>query len=348
MKTPTIKDIAELAGVSKGTVDRVIHKRGKVSTKALEKVNEVLKEINYKPNLLARSLKKTKEYHICVVLPDFNDDPFWIPCNEGINEGINEFTSFGIFIEPFFFNPADIESFIEVNKKVLELSPDAVLLAPLFYKETLQIVSDYVSKNIIVSKFNNQLEIESTKNFVGQDLFKSGRIAASLMKMLISKNGTIAIIHIDEDFNNAIHMQEKEKGFRNYFNNAKNSNSKIETYNFNQNDLPEKLENLFKTSLNIEGIFVTTSKVYQIAEIIKNRKIENKKVIGYDLLNKNIDYLNDGIINFLIHQNPKKQVYLGLTYLVEYFLFDKEIPKKSLLPIDIITSENIETYTDIL
>ena len=41
-KKHTIKDIAKLAGVSKGTVDRVLHKRGKVSPAALEKVNEEL------------------------------------------------------------------------------------------------------------------------------------------------------------------------------------------------------------------------------------------------------------------------------------------------------------------
>ena len=40
-KKHTIKDIAKLAGVSKGTVDRVLHKRGKVSPAAFEKVNEV-------------------------------------------------------------------------------------------------------------------------------------------------------------------------------------------------------------------------------------------------------------------------------------------------------------------
>ena len=45
-KNYTIKDIAELAGVSKGTVDRVIHKRGKVSSKALEQVNKVLDQNN--------------------------------------------------------------------------------------------------------------------------------------------------------------------------------------------------------------------------------------------------------------------------------------------------------------
>lgn len=249
MKTPTIKDIAELAGVSKGTVDRVIHKRGKVSTKALEKVNAVLDEINYKPNLLARSLKNIKEYHICVVLPDFNEDPFWLPCNEGINEAINEFTSFGVFIEPLFFNPTDIKSFIDINNKVLEIAPDAVLLAPLFYKETLKIVANYVAKNIIVSKFNNRLEIESTKNFVGQDLFKSGRIAASLLKMLVSKSSTIAIIHIDEDFNNAIHMQEKEKGFKDYFSNTNESDYKIETYSLTKDNLSSKLNSLDRKSV---------------------------------------------------------------------------------------------------
>ena len=59
-KNYTIKDIAELAGVSKGTVDRVIHKRGKVSSKALEQVNKVLDQIEYKPNPIAKSLKNNK------------------------------------------------------------------------------------------------------------------------------------------------------------------------------------------------------------------------------------------------------------------------------------------------
>tara|TARA_R110002050_G_scaffold221364_1_gene357154 strand:- start:8170 stop:9222 length:1053 start_codon:yes stop_codon:yes gene_type:complete len=346
MKQHTIKDIAKLAGVSKGTVDRVIHKRGKVSTKAYDKVNKILKKINYQPNLLARSLKNNKNYYICVILPDFNEDAFWIPCYEGILEAIKEYSSFGIVIEPFFFYPDNVESFIETNNKVLKLSPNAVLLAPLFYKETVQIVSNYNEKNIIVSKFNSQLEIDNTKNFVGQDLFKSGRIAADLLKMLIPNNITIAIFHIGEDLKNAIHMQEKEKGFRNYFSNTKKSKIKIITRNSKENELSNNLESLFIEFSNIKAIFVTTSKVYKIADFIKRKKIKNIKLIGYDLLNENINYLNDDVIDFLIHQNPKKQVYLGLTYLVEYFLFDKEIPKKSLLPIDIITSENVDTYKD--
>ena len=76
----TIKDIAELSGVSKGTVDRVLHGRGKVSEKALKSVEKVLKEIDYQPNPMARSLKNNKIYTICVILPDPEQDAYWIPC----------------------------------------------------------------------------------------------------------------------------------------------------------------------------------------------------------------------------------------------------------------------------
>jgi len=48
----TIKDIAKAAGVCIGTVDRVIHKRGKVSKKSLEMVTKALEEFNYKPNTI--------------------------------------------------------------------------------------------------------------------------------------------------------------------------------------------------------------------------------------------------------------------------------------------------------
>lgn len=49
----TIKDIAQMAGVSAGTVDRVLHNRGDVSQKSKEKVQKVLDEINYQPNVFA-------------------------------------------------------------------------------------------------------------------------------------------------------------------------------------------------------------------------------------------------------------------------------------------------------
>jgi LacI family transcriptional regulator len=344
-KKYTIKDIAKLAGVSKGTVDRVLHKRGKVSPAALEKVNEVLKVIDYEPNLIARNLKNNKIYRICILLPDPKIDPYWLPCLNGIDDAVKEFKAFNLVIETLHFNPEKKKSFLKTNETVLELSPDAVLLAPLFHKETVDVIEKYHSLNIIVNTFNNQVESSFVKSFVGQDLFRSGRVAAKLLDS-ITGDGQIAIVHIDETYKNAIHMQEKERGFRNYFDEKENSAYTITTLKLKNPNVEINFNAFLNENLDLSGIFITTSKAYQIAKIISEFKRKKIGVVGYDLINENVTYLNQGVIDFMIHQNQKRQAYLGITSLVEHFLFQKEIPEMILLPIDIANSENAEYYIE--
>ena len=68
----TIKQIAQLAGVSVGTVDRVLHNRGKVSDKALAAVQAVLDTQSYRYNIhtSAVAFKKTgKSLHLLISIP---------------------------------------------------------------------------------------------------------------------------------------------------------------------------------------------------------------------------------------------------------------------------------------
>ncbi|TDE01923.1 LacI family DNA-binding transcriptional regulator [Flavobacterium hiemivividum] len=344
-KKLTIKDIALLAGVSKGTVDRVLHKRGKVSKKAYDSVNAVLNEIDYEPNLIARNLKNNKNHSISVILPDPTYDAYWLPCVKGIEEAIKEFRAFNLSIKTHYFDPTSTKSFTKVNESVLGLSPDAVLLAPLFYKEALQVVEKYNEKGIIVNTFNNQVQAQEIKSFVGQDLYRSGRVAAKLLA-LFSNKGQFAIIHIDESYKNAVHMQEKERGFRTYFTEKGVEDSHISTLKLKNSTIETKFVNFLDENPNLEGVFITTSKGYQIAKIIAETKPNKIAIIGYDLIAENVDYLNQGTIDFLIHQNPKRQVYLGITCLVDHFIFGKKIPDTILLPIDIVNSENASFYME--
>lgn len=342
-KKYTIKDIAKMADVSKGTVDRVLHKRGKVSPAALIKVNEVLAVIDYEPNLIARNLKKNKIYRISILLPDPKLDPYWQPCINGIEDAKIEFKAYNIALDTFFFNPESKKSFISTNELIVNTAPDAVLLAPLFHKETIEAIKIYDSLNIMVNTFNNQVEATSVTSFVGQDLFRSGRVAAKLLES-ISNNDKIAIIHIDETLKNAVHMQEKEKGFRNYFEEKGFDATNITTLKLKSPNVESAFSTYILENPNLSGVFVTTSKSYQIAKVLKEIAPRKIGVVGYDLIDENITYLNDGIIDFMIHQNQKRQVYLGITSLVDHFLFHKDIPKMILLPIDIVNSENADFY----
>ena len=345
-KKHTIKDIAKLAGVSKGTVDRVLHGRGKVSEKANQKITKVLNEIDYRPNLIARSLKNNKVYEIFVLLPDPTNDSYWIPANEGIKDAREEFSPFGIIVNKKFYDPKNRTSFLEMSNEALTSSPDVLLMAPAFHKESLEVFKSCKKRNILVALFNNYIDIFNNKNFIGQDLHQSGRVAASLIDKLTLSNQTIAVVHINEE----AHMRQKENGFKEYFEDKKSASHTIITYSLNENSteptiFKKDVFDFFEKNPKITAVFVTNSKAYLLLEALKYLE-RNLCVVGYDLLKENIELLEEGKIDFLIHQNPKRQAYLGVANLAEHFLFGKPIPYQNLLPIDIITAENISYYLE--
>ena len=344
-KKYTIKDIAALAGVSKGTVDRVLHKRGKVSETALIKVNKVLDEIDYQPNPMAKNLRINKIFKLFVLIPNVGKDSFWLPCKGAIQEFEDAYKGFGIKVENYFFDPASTDSFMKTAREMIALKPDAILTVPLFAKEAHIIVKECDEAGIKVSIFNNFIDSPHVHNFIGQDLYKSGRVAANLLHMLLKK-GHIGIIHIDEESRNATHLQEKEKGFRSYFSELLLNDYQISTLSISHKD-PVKFKSTLLQFLdqneNLEAMFVTISKSHLVADAIKDRE-QKQLIVGYDLVDKNVHYLKNGAVNFLINQKPKEQVTLALNYLAEYFLFDKVIPSEVLLPIVIVNSESVDGY----
>lgn len=340
-KKYTIKDIARLAGVSKGTVDRVLHNRGKVSKRASEKVEQILKEIDFQPNPIAQNLKNNKVYRISVLMPSANDDPYWAPAHYGILEAAKEFKPFGIIVDEFFYYPYDEISFLEKSMEALDSSPDALLMAPLFQREAEITFEKCQKLNIPVALFDNYIKSLKGKIFIGQDLYQSGRVAASLIDKIVDCDARISIVHINME----PHMDLKEQGFIQYFE-QKNGRHLI-TAHFFTTESSAGFENditiFFENNPTISAVFVTNSKTYRLKRFLD--QMEKKiAVVGYDLLEQNIECLKDGTIDFLIHQKPKQQAYLGVGYLAEHFLFGKEIPDQELLPIDIITSENVQYY----
>ena len=65
----TIKQIAEMCNVSRGTVDRVLNHRGRVSEETLQKVNDAVEKLGYKPNTFGKALAlQKKKLRIGIIL----------------------------------------------------------------------------------------------------------------------------------------------------------------------------------------------------------------------------------------------------------------------------------------
>src|SRR5699024_1764826 len=83
MNRPTIKDVAELAGVSVGTASKVINKKGNVSAKYQLKVDKAIKKLKYYPNEIARGLRSSSTKVIALLLADYTN-PFQMMLAKGI------------------------------------------------------------------------------------------------------------------------------------------------------------------------------------------------------------------------------------------------------------------------
>lgn len=81
----TIKDVAKKAGVSVGTVSNAINNIDIVSENTRRKVIKAIKELNFKPNSIARSLSKGKSNNIAIIVPEINN-PFFPELIRGITD----------------------------------------------------------------------------------------------------------------------------------------------------------------------------------------------------------------------------------------------------------------------
>lgn len=346
-KNIRIKDIAELAGVSEGTVDRVLHNRGKVSKTATEKVNRVLADINYTPNLIARTLGTNRTYHLIIIIPDPTLDPYWKQSFDGIEQAELELAQFGIIItlDYQFYNLHKKESFHEVTLKAFHAKPHGILIAPLFYYASIPFFKVLKESQIPFVLINTNINQAEGLSFIGQDLFQSGKLAAELISLGQAKESNFAILHINEDLSNAIHLIEKERGFKSYFESTDRYQTQVKTFTLQTSDPSEFILNMDEilNTPNLKGLFVTNSKAHLIACELERRNL-TVRLIGYDLLEENLKFLKRGFIHFLIHQNPKRQAKLGVRSLANYLLFNKTPPKLNLFPLEIISRNNIDSY----
>lgn len=342
-----IKDIAEIANVSIGTVDRVIHNRGEVSPSTSEKIRKLLQEFDYKPDIAARSLALKREIRLAVVMPRFiKEHTFWKLPQKGIQKALDELSKYQIRIDTFYFDQFDRLGFTECMERFPFGNVEGVLFAPVFHNESIDFLNRCVQEHTPVVLFNSMLEVPSVRSFVGQDAFQSGVVAARLIDYGLEPERDLAIVNMSARKDHYAHIIDRERGFRSYFMNQTERLNHMVTLDLNGADdliLEMKLDEICG-KYDIAGLFVTNSRVHKVARYLDGEIPGKVRLVGYDLLPENIEYLEKNRIDFLLSQKPGEQAFLGLTSLFNLVVFNREPEAKQWLPIDIITRENLRYY----
>src|SRR5690606_14465167 len=184
---------------------------------------------------------------------------------------------------------------------------------------------------------NSNIPNRKNISYFGPDLFYSGYTAAHLVDYLVGESDQILLMNIAKDIESDYHILKKEEGFTKYFT-ANNPNRIIKRnlYDTDYQSVKKSVAAALKGYPDIRLIFVTNSRVSLVARYLLEMKKEDILLVGYDFLQRNIDFLNKGVIDFLICEKPQEQAYRGVKALYRYLMFEEKQEKEYFMPFDII------------
>ena len=341
---PTLKEIAERAGVSIGTVDRVIHNRGRVSRKTLENVRRIIEQTDYKPNMFAKNLKLSKYFIFGVVMPKpSDDDEYWaLPIN-GINRAQQELSGHKVDVKFFFYDKYSEKSLNDTIPKILGTKLDGLLMVPAL-PGPFEKFAAKIPKDVPCVFFDSFIPNLTYITYIGQDSFRSGFLAGHLMHILIKEPGYLAVIKVLPE---GYHITDRVNGFLSYF--EKYPDYRLRVYDLDVSKgssiLDKNVKKIFDENPTPCGIFVSNAYTHLAAEYVQANGLKGKvHIIGYDPIEKNIKYLKNDVIDFLISQQSEKQGYEGIYSLYRKVVLNFPSPKKVFMQLDIITKENVAYY----
>ncbi len=353
-KQVKIKDIAKMAGVSAGTVDRILHNRGNVSKTSREAVERVLKEVDYKYNIHASAVSLRKEYKIIVSIPISGIGEYWGSIQNGIDHAISEYSDISINCIYSFYNQFDIYSCRTAFDGIVDTAPDAVIIGPTFIEETRGLCSRLDEKGIPYVFVDAVIDGTNPIATFTTDQYACGLLLARLLHAVASEDAEFALFRNRRVGNqSASNSVARKQGFLDYFARFGLQDRIHETYfsvmSPDEND--RNVLDFMNAHPKIEEIAALNSRGYIVADILSREWNRPVKMVTFDVTTNNVRCLRDGSINALLCQRPEMQGFLAVRAAISRLLYNMDNPaaqKHVLMPIDILMKENIDYYQTFL
>ncbi len=303
--------------------------------------------MEYQPNILASTLASKKTFSFALLVPEpISPEAYWNKPMIGVRQAFQEIQQYGVNIDIHLFKQSDPETFSNEAGLILDSNPEGVVLAPFFSRESKEFIGELKNRDIPYVFIDSNIKDSDKLSYIGQDSFQSGTLAAKLLDYSIPENASILILHFAKELDNMNHLVQREKGFYEYFSKASGKKNLITLEIADPNDIgcQNRIIEQIQSNTNIKGIFVTNSQVYYLGRILEQINKPEIRVIGHDLIRENIEFLNKGVVDFLICQRPEEQGYRAILTLFDHLVLRKDVNSENYTSIDIITKENLDYY----
>ena len=330
----TIQQIADKAGVSRGTVDRALNHRGRIAPEVAERIQGIADQMGY----VTKTKRKDKEKEIIAkigVVTQLAHASFMLEINRGIREAREELKERGIQVLVKEVASVDAKEQLCAIEELIQEKIQGLAVMPVESEKIRMCLNQLIEDmKIPVVTFNSDIVVIKRSCFVGMDNKKSGRAAAGLLGTLTRGKGKILII--TGYFSNPVNNFRVD-GF---VEELKESYPELEIAgvqaSFDETkEVQRIIENGMMAVSGISGILVVSGGQAGVAEAFSTLKLDRRPyVVIYDHTPKNEKALRENTVDFLIDQNGYVQGYRPLNILADMILKGK-LPEEEYLYTDI-------------
>lgn len=337
----TIKEIAALAGVSRGTVDRVLNNRGAVNPVTAEKVREIAKALDYKPNRAGLVLAAQKKRLKLGVILFSLENPFYVDVLAGVHDKADELAGYNCTVLIRHIS-SGVEEQLSAIDELLEEEVNGIALVPYNDDRIRKRINLLYDRGIPVVTFNTDIENSKRLAYVGSHYTRSGATAAGLLQLMTSGQVNAGIV---TGSSNILCHTERIAGFTRTLaphheriritDIVECHDDEIESY--------EKTTRLLSNHPEINALFFAAGGVYGGCRGVSALGLAGHlRIIAFDLVPTTRELLMGGTIAAVICQQPRLQGSKPLSLLFAY-LTTGELPENEqyYVAVDIRIRENV-------
>ena len=336
----TIKEIASLAGVSRGTVDRVLNHRGAVSPQTEAKILKIVQALDYKPNkagiVLAAQKKNLK---LGVVLLGVGN-PFYDDVLSGVHDKAAELAGYNcsVLIKQTEYS---LQQQLHAIDALLAEGINGLAISPYNDSAVREKINSLCAQGIPVVTLNTDIENSSRLAYVGSNFYRSGQTAAGLMHLMTQGEVRVGIV---SGSRNILCHTERIAGFSHIIESHPNIRI-VDTVNNNDDDRVscQLTKKLLADHSEINAFYFTAGGVYGGCQAIEASARKNDiTVITNDMVPTTREYMKKGLIAATICQQPSLQGSQPLALLFAH-LTTGEMPaaENNYVDVDIRIRENL-------
>ena len=315
----TIKQISELCGVSRGTVDRVLNNRGKVRPETEQKVREVAERLGYTPNMAGKALAARKRDLVIGVALVAKGNAFFDDVLSGIRQAGRELADYGVRVSVHTMKGYDVSQQCRMIREVGR-GVHALIVNPINDPQVAAEIDALTESGVCVITVNTDIENTRRLCYVGSDYIRGGETAGGMLGLLTGGKANVGIVTGSVK---VLGHNQRIAGFRNVIRRKYPGIrvADIQETNDDDDQAFEMTGKMLRIQPEIDTIFIVAAGVMGVCRAVRNfRPQSNMAIVCFDKTPSSEQLLRAGMVKAIICQQPftqgNKAVHLAYDYLV--------------------------------